>query len=81
MKGKIYLLSRQVHRFFTLITVFLGLVMMITGFFLKYPQVGNLLKIDVVLMREVHNFLSPLFSFLLFVMVLTGLIMYFTVKR
>lgn len=75
---KIYLFSRNIHRFFAIITSFLTLIMAFTGLILKLNSEGKAPKnIDVALARYLHNQISLFFTIFLSLMIITGLIMYF----
>lgn len=79
MKGKLYLLSRQIHRFLVLVISTLTVLMAGTGLMLKYAQFFSkyLPFIDLGMARYVHNNLSPYFTGTLVLMAATGLYMYF----
>lgn len=79
MMTKIYLFSKKIHRWLVLAVSALGLFMMVSGIFLKYPVfvMNNLKFIDLGLVRYLHNNISVVFSAALFLMMLTGLLMYF----
>ncbi len=74
---KIYLLSRKIHRFFTLITLTLTLIMAGTGTLIKFPQLAEALKVNSGMVRYVHGNISVVFTISLFLMAATGTFMYF----
>ncbi|MFA5126808.1 MAG: hypothetical protein WC465_02280 [Patescibacteria group bacterium] len=71
----IYLISRKVHRYLTLVTACSGLIMMITGLILKYPHLFDFLNFSLA--QYLHNQMSIIFGILLLGMAISGLIMYF----
>lgn len=72
--AKTAVIARKIHRMMVLIMLFLGLVMMVTGSSMKYP---NLMPfINPLTARQVHNLISTFFSIIFIVMMLTGLFMY-----
>lgn len=75
---KLYLLSKQIHRFCLILIVGSGGTMMLTGMALKYSSfVYKYMKfVDLQLFRTLHNTMSGFFSPVLFVMMLTGIVMY-----
>lgn len=76
---KLFLFSKKIHRLLALVVSVLGLFMMVSGIFLKYPVfvMNNLKFIDLGLVRYLHNNVSVIFSITLFLMMATGLLMYF----
>lgn len=69
-----YLKAKKLHRFLVVIIVTLGLIMMVTGMTMKYPQL--LPFIDPLAARHLHNLVSPYFALTLTLMAATGLTMY-----
>ncbi len=77
-KGQWFAQARWLHRFLVLATSLLGLVMLTSGLFLKYPFLVRFFPFfDLSFWRFWHNFLSPFFGVCLFLMALSGLVMYF----
>jgi hypothetical protein len=70
-------LARKIHRILVLIISVLGIVMGVTGIFLKYTSWVMIFGFDLGLMRSLHNNLSPFLSIILMFMIVTGLILYF----
>ncbi len=68
-----YHYSRKIHRIFMFLTIFLSLIMWLTGQVME----GNFLIIDDFTARKIHRLVSNFFSPILAIMGLTGLIMYF----
>lgn len=79
MNGKLFLLSRKIHRLSALVVAVLTLLMASTGLLMKYSgfSAKYLGFINLGMARYVHNSLSPYFAFALGLMVLTGLYMFF----
>jgi len=69
-----YLKAKKLHRFLVFIMSLLGLVMMLTGGVMKYPQLFSF--IDPLAARRLHNTVSTFFSITLFLMATSGLTMY-----
>lgn len=69
-----YLKAKKLHRFLVLIIVILGLIMMVTGSVMKYPQLFSFL--DPLAARRLHSTISTFFSITLFFMATSGLVMY-----
>jgi cytochrome b subunit of formate dehydrogenase len=67
---RLSILARKIHRFCVLIIIAIGLVMMVTGSIMKYPELFTFS--DPFAARRLHNILSTYFSIILFVMMLTG---------
>ena len=70
MMIKLFILSCKIHRLLVFMMSAAGLVMAVTGIFIKY-QTG-----DAGQMRFVHSQMSVIFTVLLVLMTLTGLNMY-----
>ncbi len=75
--SQLFLLSKKIHRWSLLVTVLLTLIMGSTGMLLKYPNLGEIVNIDLGLIRYIHREMSVLFSVALIIMATTGLAMYF----
>jgi len=76
MLNKAYLLAKKFHRWLVVVIVILGMIMSTTGFFLKFPDVGNFLNVDLLFVRSLHSLVSIYFSGTFFLMATTGLIMF-----
>jgi polyferredoxin len=72
--SKLAVYARKSHRFFVILVILLGLVMMITGSAMKYPDLVPF--VDPFAARRFHGLISTFFSLVLFVMILTGGFMY-----
>ena len=74
--GKLSYYSRKVHQFCLLFIIIFGLIMMLTGTAMKYPQLVPFL--DPTQARMTHNTVSTYFSIVFAIMMATGIIMYLT---
>jgi len=73
----LYLFSKKIHRILVLIIFVIGILMGITGIFLKYSFIAaKFTFMDLGLMRYIHNNLSPYFFIVFLGMLITGLVMY-----
>lgn len=73
----LFLLCRKIHRLSIFLTIPLGLVMTLTGLFLRSDRfVFYLTFVDLRAIRALHRNLSPVFAVVLLIMMLTGLFMY-----
>jgi len=70
---KLVVTARITHRFLVWVIIILGLIMMLTGSAMKFPEIA---LIDPLQARQIHNVISTLFSIVLFLMMLTGAFMY-----
>lgn len=80
--GKITYYARRVHRFVLLLVVVLGLVQMITGLTLRYPEALPMIGQEQA--RLLHFQTALYFSVVFGLQMITGLVMYITpwvVKR
>lgn len=69
--------SKTIHRLALFGMVGLGLIMGITGSWLKFPQLSWLIPgLDLQVVRYLHNEMSPFFSLFFGAMSVTGMYMY-----
>lgn len=73
---KYTILVRQIHRKLVLVISALGVIMLITGFAMKYPLTFLAMGIDPLAARKLHNLTSTFFSIVFALMGITGLYMY-----
>ena len=71
---KLALLSRKTHRLLVVVVVTLGLIMMITGAVMKYPDLVTFIYPFAA--RQLHGFVCTFFFIVLFVMMATGGFLY-----
>ncbi|GAB4219410.1 MAG: hypothetical protein Fur009_5470 [Candidatus Microgenomates bacterium] len=69
----IYNYSRQIHRFFMFLTIFLTFVMWLTG---QVMEEGWVIMTDPQA-RFIHRVSSKIFTISLAIMIISGLVMYF----
>ena len=74
--GKLSYYSRKLHRWSLLFVIVLGLVQMMTGLALRYPEFFSFL--DQGSMRLLHFQTASYFSIAFGIQMLTGVIMYLT---
>jgi len=70
----LYIFSKKIHRFLSLLTAFFGFLMTISGILLKYDVLPFIRR---GLVRNIHNLNSISFGILLTTMTITGLILFF----
>lgn len=73
--GKLAYISRRIHRVLLFIIIIIGIIMMITGATMKFP---DLVPFDQIQARIIHNSVSAIFSIVFTGMMVTGIIMYIT---
>lgn len=74
--GKMSILARKIHRITLFFILILGLIMMLTGTAMKFPELVPF--VDSLQARRTHSIVSTFFSTSFAIMAITGLIMYFT---
>ena len=72
----ICLVAKKIYRLLVLVITVLALIMVATGTILKYPQLGEIMDLNLESARYLHNQLSPYLAVVLVIMILTGLVMY-----
>lgn len=76
--GRLSYYSRRVHRVAMLFVIVLGIIQMVTGSIMKYPQMFT--GIDQGSVRVLHFDVATYFSIAFFIQMVTGLIMYIAPK-
>ncbi|MEK7578037.1 MAG: hypothetical protein AAB492_05540 [Patescibacteria group bacterium] len=74
--GRLSYFSRKLHRWSLLFVIVLGLIQMITGLTMRYPEFFSLMNQENV--RLLHFQTATYFSIAFGVQMLTGIIMYLT---
>lgn len=74
--GKFNYYSRRIHRLSLWFVVILGLVQLVTGLTIKYPDFFSF--IDPVAARLLHGQTATYFAIFFGIQMLTGLVMYLT---
>ncbi|PIR08457.1 hypothetical protein COV53_02950 [Candidatus Gottesmanbacteria bacterium CG11_big_fil_rev_8_21_14_0_20_37_11] len=70
---KSFQLARRIHRTLVLFVVLSGLIMSITGMFMKFPILSSFMPfMNQIFVRSLHNALSSIFAMILILMMLTG---------
>jgi len=74
---KLFQWSKTIHRLSLFGMVGLGLIMGLTGSFMKFTQLALIIPgIDLQFVRYIHNEFSPFFSLFMGLMTASGLYMY-----